>query len=140
MITTPTVSVLVAGSELTLYGFPTAKGLKELICEQFSSTGATASQLLSCRNPEGSKFAPEEFSKFRQTFLKSGQPSVDAFLQCLPASAGEGGNSAHRVLSHETVMGYVNRALAFFDALVSIDEHQRNRYRKLQRRERTKGE
>jgi len=78
MITTPTVLVLSVGASYP-YGFPTAKGLKELICEQFSSTRAPASQLLSCLNPEGSEYAPEEFSTFRDAFLKSGQPSVDAF-------------------------------------------------------------
>ena len=43
-----------------------------------------ASQLLGCLNPEGTKFAPDEFSKFREAFLKSGQPSVDAFLERRP--------------------------------------------------------
>jgi hypothetical protein len=79
VITIPTVLVLGAGASYP-YGFPTAKGLKDLICHQFSAPGAEASQLLSCRNPEGSKFEPEEFSKFREAFLRSGQPSVDAFL------------------------------------------------------------
>jgi len=89
MITTPTVLVLSAGASYP-YGFPTAKGLKELICEQFSSTRATASQLISCLNPEGSEYAPEEFSTFRDAFLKSGQPSVDAFLQRRPEFLGVG--------------------------------------------------
>jgi NAD-dependent SIR2 family protein deacetylase len=89
MITTPTVLILGAGASCP-YGFPTAKGLKELICEEFSSTGTRASQFLSCLNPEGSKYAPEEFSKFRDAFLKSGQPSVDAFLQRRPEFLGVG--------------------------------------------------
>ena len=89
MFTTPTVLVLGAGASYP-YGFPTAKGLKELICEQFSSTRATASQLLSCLNPEGSKFTPEEFSEFTEAFLKSGQPSVDAFLERRPEFLGVG--------------------------------------------------
>jgi hypothetical protein len=83
VITTPTVSVLGAGASYP-YGFPTAKGLKELICEQFSSTNARASQFLSFLNPEGSNYAPEEFFQFREAFLKSGQPSVDAFLERRP--------------------------------------------------------
>ena len=62
MITTPADLVLGAGASYP-YGFPTARGLKELICEQFSSTRARASQFLSCLNPGGSKYAPEEFSK-----------------------------------------------------------------------------
>jgi NAD-dependent SIR2 family protein deacetylase len=83
VITTPTVLVLGAGASYP-YGFPTAKGLKELICEQFSSTNARASQFLSFLNPEGSNYAPEEFFQFREAFLKSGQPSVDAFLERRP--------------------------------------------------------
>jgi hypothetical protein len=89
MITTPTVLVLGAGASYP-YGFPTAKGLKELICEQFSSVRAAASQLLSCLNPEGSKYTPDEFFKFREAFLKSGQPSVDAFLERRPEFLGVG--------------------------------------------------
>ncbi len=83
MITTPTVLVLGAGASYP-YGFPTGVDLKRLICEQFSTTRAVASQLLGCLNPEGTKFAPDEFSKFREAFLKSGQPSVDAFLERRP--------------------------------------------------------
>jgi hypothetical protein len=89
MITTPTVLVLGAGASYP-YGFPTAKQLKELICEQFSSSRTPPSQLLSCVNPEGSKFTPEEFSTFRDAFLKSGQPSVDAFLERRPELIGVG--------------------------------------------------
>jgi hypothetical protein len=78
MITTPTVLVLGAGASYP-YGFPTAKGLKELICEQFSSTDASASQFLSFLNSEGLNYPPEAFSEFKEAFLKSGQPSVDPF-------------------------------------------------------------
>jgi hypothetical protein len=89
VITTPTALVLGAGASYP-YGFPTAKGLKELICEQFSSARSKASQLLSCLNPEGTGFAPDEFEKFSQAFLKSGQPSVDAFLERRPEFLGVG--------------------------------------------------
>src|SRR6266516_3652067 len=89
MIKTPTVLVLGAGASYP-YGFPTAKQLKELICEQFSSSRTPPSQFLSCVNPEGSKFTPEEFSTFRDAFLKSGQPSVDAFLERRPEFLGVG--------------------------------------------------
>jgi hypothetical protein len=75
MITTPTVLVLGAGASYP-YGFPTGKGLRDLICETFSSTNAMASQLLGSLNPEGTRFAPDEFFQFREAFLKSGQPSV----------------------------------------------------------------
>ena len=95
MITTPTVLVFGAGASLP-YGFPTAKGSKELICEQFSSTGATASQLLSCRNPEGSKFVPEEFSKFRQAFLNRGSHRLMLFTA--PARIPSCRQSRDRVL------------------------------------------
>ena len=83
MITTPTVLVLGAGASYP-YGFPTAIGLKRSICDEFSSTNATAIRLLSCLN------APEEFVKFREAFLKSGQPSVDAFLERRPEFLGVG--------------------------------------------------
>jgi hypothetical protein len=79
MITTPTVLILGAGARYP-YGFPTAKGLKELICEAFSSPSSPPSVFLS----EDCNFVPEQFFQFREAFLKSGQPSVDAFLERRP--------------------------------------------------------
>ena len=89
MITTPTVLVLGAGASCP-YGFPTAEGLRQLICEQFVSAGSRASKFLSSANPEGLKYTPEEFSNFRDAFLKSGQPSVDAFSHRRPEFLGVG--------------------------------------------------
>jgi hypothetical protein len=79
MITTPTVLVLGAGASYP-YGFPTAKGLKELICEAFSSERNPPSVFVS----EECDHSPQEFFQFREAFLKSGQPSVDAFLERRP--------------------------------------------------------
>ena len=75
MITTPTVLVLGAGASYP-YGFPTAKELKELICETFSSPDDIASQLL---GGSESKYSPKKFSEFREAFLRS-PASIDAFL------------------------------------------------------------
>jgi hypothetical protein len=66
--------VLGAGASYP-YGFPTAKELKGLICEAFSHPTAKASQLLG---------GSDDFFEFREAFLKSGQPSVDAFLERRP--------------------------------------------------------
>jgi hypothetical protein len=79
MITTPTVLVLGAGASCP-YGFPTAKKLKVLICEAFASKTSPPSIFLS----EDCNFAPEQFFQFKEAFLRSGQPSVDAFLERRP--------------------------------------------------------
>ena len=77
MITTPTVLVLGAGASCP-YGFPTAKQLKNRICEVFASR-TTAIRLL------GDTVAPaEKFLEFREAFWKSGTASVDAFLEGRP--------------------------------------------------------
>ena len=75
MITTPTVLVLGAGASYP-YGFPTAKDLKQSICNTFSREGLPA-----IFRSEDCTFAPEQFFEFREAFLKAGQPSVDAFLE-----------------------------------------------------------
>jgi hypothetical protein len=85
VITTPTVLVLGAGASYP-YGFPTAKELKGLICETFSHREAPASRLLG----DNSDYSPDEFFGFREAFLKSGQPSVDAFLERRPSFLGVG--------------------------------------------------
>ena len=78
MITTPTVLVLGAGASCP-YGFPTAKQLRNDICEAFSSRDTPASRLL------GDNAAPaKKFLEFREAFWKSGTPSVDAFLEGRP--------------------------------------------------------
>ena len=60
------------------YGFPTAKQLKNRICEVFASR-TTAIRLL------GDNVAPaEKFLEFREAFWKSGTASVDAFLKGRP--------------------------------------------------------
>lgn len=78
MITIPTVLVLGAGASCP-YGFPTAKQLRNDICEAFSSQETSASRLL------GDSAAPaKKFLEFRDAFWKSGTPSVDAFLDGRP--------------------------------------------------------
>jgi hypothetical protein len=78
VITTPTVLVLGAGASCP-YGFPTAKQLRNHICEAFSSRDTPASRLL------GDNAAPaEKFLEFREAFWKSGTSSVDAFLEGRP--------------------------------------------------------
>lgn len=75
MITTPTVLILGAGASCP-YGFPTAKQLRNDICEAFASRDTPASRLL------GDNAAPtEKFLEFREAFWKSGTSSVDAFLK-----------------------------------------------------------
>ena len=78
MITTPTVLVLGAGASCP-YGFPTAKRLRNDICEAFSSRDTPAIRLL------GDSAAPaEKFLEFREAFWQSGTSSIDAFLQGRP--------------------------------------------------------
>jgi hypothetical protein len=75
VITTPTVLVLGAGASHP-YGFPTGERLKREICAAFYAPDTAAAQLL---YPPFSETAG--FFEFREAFLKSGQPSIDAFLQ-----------------------------------------------------------
>lgn len=75
MITIPTVLVLGAGASYP-YGFPTAKELKNRICEAFSSPNTAGSRLVG--NNLGHTL--DQFLKFREAFWRSGVPSVDAFL------------------------------------------------------------
>ena len=78
MITIPTVLVLGAGASCP-YGFPTAKQLRNDICDAFSSRDAPGSRLL------GDNSAPaKKFLEFREAFWKSGTSSVDAFLKGRP--------------------------------------------------------
>jgi len=78
VITKPTVLVLGAGASYP-YGFPTAKQLRNDICEAFSSRDTPAVRLL------GDNAAPaKKFLEFREAFWKSGTSSVDAFLEGRP--------------------------------------------------------
>src|SRR5712671_5186207 len=79
MITTPTVLVLGAGASYP-YGFPTGKQLKEQICNTFSPEGSLPDVFAS----EECTLEPEQFFAFREAFLRSGQPSIDAFLERRP--------------------------------------------------------
>ena len=79
MITILTVLALGAATSYP-YGFPTAKELRNLICEVFANPNTPASRLLG----EASGHFPHGFFRFREAFLKSGQPSVDAFLEWRP--------------------------------------------------------
>jgi hypothetical protein len=78
LITTPTVLVLGAGASHP-YGFPTGERLTREICAAFSAPDTPAAQLLSTPFSETGGFF-----RFREAFLKSGQPSIDAFLQRRP--------------------------------------------------------
>jgi hypothetical protein len=79
MITTPTVLVLGAGASCP-YGFPTGKELKVEICNAFSKPEAEGCQFLSANT----NHSADEFLQFGNAFLKSGQSSVDAFLEHRP--------------------------------------------------------
>jgi hypothetical protein len=78
MITKPTVLVLGAGASAP-YGFPVASELKEQICSAFVKD-STGTRLLH----EGSEIPMNVFLEFRDAFHKSGQSSVDAFLEHRP--------------------------------------------------------
>jgi hypothetical protein len=77
MITTPTVLVLGAGASHP-YGFPTGERLKREICGTFSGPDTPAALLLCPQTGH------HKFFEFREAFLRSGQPSIDAFLQYRP--------------------------------------------------------
>ena len=77
MITTPTVLVLGAGASCP-YGFPTAKELKNRICEVFSNPDVIS------RLAKGLDRSSDQFVEFREAFWKSGTSSVDAFLEARP--------------------------------------------------------
>ena len=77
MITTPTVLVLGAGASCP-YGFPTAKELKNRICEVFSNPDVIR------RLAEGLERSRDQFVEFRESFWRSGTSSVDAFLEGRP--------------------------------------------------------
>jgi hypothetical protein len=78
VITTPTVLVLGAGASAP-YGFPVATELKQKICSELAQGSAAVRQL-----HEQSGISLGDFSIFRDAFYKSGQPSVDAFLEHRP--------------------------------------------------------
>src|SRR5260370_8060338 len=75
MIDVPTVLVLGAGASAP-YGFPSAPELKTNICDAFQSD-STACRYLS----ENVGIDANEFFSFREALRKSGQISVDAFLE-----------------------------------------------------------
>jgi hypothetical protein len=78
MITRPTVLVLGAGASAP-YGFPVASELKQRICAAFVKD-STGTRLLH----EGSGISMNVFGEFREAFYRSGQSSVDAFLEHRP--------------------------------------------------------
>jgi hypothetical protein len=59
------------------YGFPSAEGLKELICNTFDVANTRAAQFLADRYDH----PLEKFIEFRESFWKSGKPSIDEFLE-----------------------------------------------------------
>lgn len=78
MIRTPTVLVLGAGASAP-YGFPSAPELKTVICDAFQEN-STACHYLS----QNAGIHLNEFFRFREELRKSGQVSVDAFLERRP--------------------------------------------------------
>jgi len=78
VILTPTVLVLGAGASAP-YGFPVASELKERICSIFVKDSVGVRLL-----HEGSEIPMNVFIEFRDAFHKSGQSSVDAFLEHRP--------------------------------------------------------
>ncbi len=77
MITIPTVLILGAGASRP-YGFPSARELRDLICEEFASEESAATQLLA------NHYFPYQFTEFCSALRRSGQLSVDAFLERNP--------------------------------------------------------
>ena len=82
MIACPTTLILGAGSSQH-YGFPSARGLKSDICEQFSDKDSPAIKLLT--GTPGSDFEEYDFVTFANALRHSGQMSADAFLERNPA-------------------------------------------------------
>jgi hypothetical protein len=81
MVTRPTTLILGAGSSQH-YGFPSARGLKSDICEQFSKEDSPAIELL-C-GTLGSDFDEHDYVSFAKALRLSGQESADAFLERNP--------------------------------------------------------
>jgi hypothetical protein len=81
MVTRPTTLILGAGASQR-YGFPSARGLKSDICEQFSNEDSDAVRLLS--ETPGADFEPSDYVTFAKALRLSGQISADAFLEQNP--------------------------------------------------------
>jgi hypothetical protein len=77
--------VLGAGASYP-YNFPTAEELKGLICATLPNPTAISGRL----RGDYPDYSAEKFFEFREAFLKSGQPSVDAFLERRPNFLGVG--------------------------------------------------
>src|SRR3954454_5881386 len=74
MLDVPTVFVLGAGAS-NPYGFPTGFELSSLVVQQLTPNHSAYDQLMRMGA------SPEDISKFRDTFHRSGKNSVDAFLE-----------------------------------------------------------
>jgi hypothetical protein len=77
VVTTPTILILGAGASRS-YGFPSARELRDIICEEFASESSLAVQLLA------DHYFPHQFTEFCEALRRSGQSSVDAFLERNP--------------------------------------------------------
>src|SRR5687768_2077401 len=75
MLTKPIVLVLGAGASVP-FGFPTGRNLSELIVQQLRSGQAGFKAL-----QQYGGYTDDEINLFRQTFSRSGQNSIDAFLE-----------------------------------------------------------
>ncbi len=74
MITTNTVLILGAGASVP-FGFPTGEGLKNEMCNRTLLSDGLVNILRS------SGFNAETIGRFRTALIRSGRPSVDAFLE-----------------------------------------------------------
>ncbi len=79
MITKPTVLVLGAGAS-NPYGYPTGKNLKKTIIEDLVRNGSKMRDLLINHQAKSEK----EIIAFRKALMRSGQASIDAFLEHQP--------------------------------------------------------
>jgi hypothetical protein len=78
VIITPTVLVLGAGAS-NPYGYPTGKELKRIIIDHITSSSSRMHNVLSYQAIDDKKIVA-----FRKAFLRSGQVSIDAFLEHQP--------------------------------------------------------
>src|SRR3989344_5268027 len=78
MITKPTVLVLGAGAS-NPYGYPTGKQLKKTMLEELANPSSRMVSIFSYQ-----AFGERDIQSFRKALLRSGQASIDAFLEHQP--------------------------------------------------------
>ena len=84
MITKPTVLILGAGAS-NPYGYPTGKQLKKTILEELANPSSRMVSIFSYQ-----AFRERDIQSFRKALLRSGQASIDAFLEHQPRFMGMG--------------------------------------------------